>query len=105
MAQNISRVLDTKTTKPLELVYSDLSGPITPVAKDGFRYSISLVDKFSRMINFYSLRNKSETTKALKRFIADTACYGSIMRMRTDNGTEYISNEFKSFLIENKMKA
>ena len=26
------------------------------------------------------------------------------MRMRTDNGTEYIYNEFKSILIENKIK-
>ena len=50
---------------------------------------------------FYSLRNKSEATKALNKFIADTACYGYIMRMKTDNGTEYIPNEFKYDLIEN----
>ena len=50
MSQYISRVSETKATKPLELVYSDLSGPITLVAKDGFRYSISLADNFSLMI-------------------------------------------------------
>ena len=103
MPQYICRVPETKATKLFKFVYSDLSGPITPVSKEEFWYSISFVDNFSRMIYVYSLRDKSEATKALKRFIADTACYGNIMRMRTDNGTEYISNEFKSLLIENKI--
>ena len=43
MPQYISRVPETKATKPLKLVYYDLSGPITPVAKDRCSHMIHVI--------------------------------------------------------------
>ena len=104
MPQFISRTPDKRATKPLELVHTDLSGPITPTAKDGFKYAISFVDDFSGIINVYFLKNKSDAAKAFKIYIAEVSCYGTIERIRSDNGTEYTSNDFQSVILENKIK-
>ena len=37
----------------------------------------------------YFLKQKSDTTVGTERFLADTAPYGSIKRIRSDNGTEF----------------
>ena len=50
------------------------------------------------------MRNKSDTLEAFKMFIADTRPYGNIKRVRLDNGGEFISNAFKNYLRENKIK-
>ena len=46
MTQNRSRIPDRKATTPLELLHSDLAGPINPVGKDGFKYSLSFVNDY-----------------------------------------------------------
>ena len=44
MNQTRNRNPDTRAKAPLELVHTDLAGPITPVGKDGFIYAMSFVD-------------------------------------------------------------
>ena len=46
MTQSRNRNPDARATAPLELVYSDLAGPIDPVSREGFRYSIAFTDDF-----------------------------------------------------------
>lgn len=48
---------DVKTSKPLELVHTDLSGPIDPTGLEGHRYAISFTDDFSGSIAVYFLKN------------------------------------------------
>ena len=91
------------TSKPLEKVYSDLCGPITPTS-NGFRYTINFVDDFSGMIYVYFLKTKDAATDALERYLADTAPYGTVLHLHTDNGGEYISQRFKEVLIRHKIK-
>ena len=62
------------------------------------------VDDYSSIVFTYFLKNKSNAVDALKRFLADTALYGTVKRMRSDNGGEFISHEFQNILIENKIK-
>ena len=52
----------------------------------------------------YFLKQKSDTTVATERFLADTAPCGSIKRIRSDNGTEFTCKEFRSLLIRNQIK-
>lgn len=59
------------TSEILELVYTDLAGPIEPTAKDGFRYSISFTDDYSGLIFVYFLKQKNDAVKAVERFLAD----------------------------------
>ena len=44
----------------MQFVHTDLDGPITPVAKDGFKYTIDFVDDFSDAVFVYFLKEKSD---------------------------------------------
>ena len=42
--RDFNRNPDERATKPMEFAHADLRGPITPVARDGFRYVLGFVD-------------------------------------------------------------
>ena len=103
MSQWRNHAADEKAKSPLQLVHSDLAGPITPSSIEGSKYAIVFVDDFSGAIFVYFLKNKSDATQATARFIADMAPYGSIKTLRTDCGTEYTCSEFKELTLKNKI--
>ena len=102
---------DPRATKPFELIYTDLAGPIEPVAKDGYKYAIIVTDDFSGCLFKYFLKSQSDAAKATERFLADVAPYGTvkklnffhhifpseeIIQLRSDNGGEYKSKNSKN---------
>lgn len=95
-----NRKLDSKATKILELVHTDLAGPIEPISHEGYKYAVSFTDDYSGAVSVYFLKNKSDTTVATEKFLADTAPYGTVKCIRSDNGTEYTGNEFQSLMRE-----
>lgn len=52
----------------------------------------------------YFLKYKNETVQATERFLADTAPYGKIKRLRSDCGTEYTAKGFKSLIVKNGIR-
>ena len=104
MCQPRNHDSDAKATKPLELVHSDLSGPISPPSFENSKYSINFVDDYTGLITVYFLKNKSDAAAATERFIADMRPYGEILRFRSDNGSEYASAEFRHVMTKNKIK-
>ena len=104
MSQTRNRNPDTRAKAPLELVHTDLAGPITPVGKDGFIYAMSFVDDYSGVIMIYFLKNKTDAIGATQQFLADIAPIGKVKCIRSDNGGEFISSKFKSILQENQIK-
>src|SRR6218665_981184 len=84
MTQSFNRQSDIGATKPLELVHCDLSGPITPVARSGFRYmyAASFVDDYSRACTVYFLRQKRDGIHATEKFVADCAPIAEVKRLR-----------------------
>ena len=103
-----SREPDERATKPLEFIHSDIGGPITPIAKDGFKYVINFVDDFSGASIVYFLKHKSDATTALDKFLCDVAPYGKVnnvtTRFRSDNGGEYIAQKFEKILIQHQIR-
>ena len=109
-----NRKPDERAKECLELVHTDLIGPIEPVARDGFRYAIAFVDDFSSGTFIYFLKNKSDSAKALLKFLADVRPYGSVKkialdlspvkRIRSDNGGEFICKEFTNVLLKHRIK-
>lgn len=90
-----------KSEKPLELIHSDLL--TCPTASySGFYYMLVLVDDYTRFTWVYFMREKSETFGCFKRFkrIVEAEFQSGIWCFRTDNGTEYITNEFIDFCEE-----
>lgn len=98
-----SRIPDEKATEPLEFIHSDLAGPVEPIAKDGFKYAASFTDDYSGMVFPYFLKQKSDAVRATGAFLRDTAEHGTVKRLRTDNGTEYVNKDFESIMISNKI--
>ena len=93
-----------RSSKPLEMVHTDLAGPIQPIAKEGFRFAIVFVDDYSGAIFVYFLKQKCDAVKACEKFFADCAPYGQVKCMRSDNGTEFTCKEFEELLVKNGVK-
>ncbi len=74
------------------------------MSKEGFRYTIAFTDDYSGVVFVYFLKNKSDTVEATKKFLADSAPYGSVKCLRSDNGGKFILEKFKTLLSENKIK-
>jgi hypothetical protein len=80
----------------LQLVHSDICGPLNPTSNSHKRYFITFTDDFSRKTWVYFLVEKSETIEVFKRFKAkvEKETEKFIQCFRTDRGGEYTSNEF-----------
>ena len=104
MTQFRNHKTDEKAKKPLELVHTDLAGPISPASKEGCKYAVIFVDDFSGVIFTYFIKQKSDTVKATEKFLADVSIYGSIERLRSDHGTEYTCGEFENLMTTNKIR-
>jgi len=87
---------------PLDLVHSDVCGPLPP-AKDGSRYIVNFIDDYSRFAVTYLATNKSEVFTLFKQYEAyvSTLFDGKRIKvLRSDNGGEYVSTEFREFCLE-----
>ena len=104
MCQTRNRKPDERAKTPLEFVHCDLAGPIDPTARDGFRYALCFVDDFTGIHMVYFLKQKSDTVEATQKFLADTSPFGKVKRIRSDNGGEFLSKNFRDLLIKNKIK-
>ena len=90
-----------KTEGPMELVYTDLMGSITPAAKGGYTYISKFTDDFSRMNEIFLLKSKTEAFESLHLYNMTVAVKLGlrIQRLRADKGGEYISKEFKKLCV------
>ena len=88
-----------RAKKTLELVHSDICGPITPHSNGGKRYIITFIDDYSRRIWVYFLQEKSEAFVAFKSYkaLVEKEVGNPIKVLRTDRGGEYNSHEFSNF--------
>jgi len=59
----------TRATKPLELIYSDLSGKAPVPSMGGNYYYLTLIDDCTRFSWIYFLKNKSDAPAAIKDFV------------------------------------
>ena len=93
-----------RATKLLELVHTHILGPVKPLAKGKFSYSIAFVDEYSGATRVYALRQKKQAHLAFKKFIKDVSPYGRIMKIRFENQTEYPSIEFRKICLKNRIE-
>lgn len=89
-----------KSTRPLELVHSDVCGPMENVSLGGSRYFVSFIDDFSRYTHVYFIDKKSDVFSVFRDFEASVSNQTgqTIATLRTDGGGEYISAEFEQYL-------
>lgn len=102
--QTRNREPDRKAKKPLELIHTDLAGPMPTQSKEGHRYAQSFTDDYSGTMLVYFLKSKADTVQATEKFLADIAPYGEVKCIRSDNGTEFTSRDFQALLIKSKIR-
>jgi transposase InsO family protein len=89
-----------RATKPLEIVHSDVCGPMRTTSSGGARYVVTYIDNFSRKVWVYLLKSKGECLEKFKEFkaLVEKQLEYKIKVFRSDNGGEYISKRFQGFL-------
>nr|CAD1834390.1 unnamed protein product [Ananas comosus var. bracteatus] len=91
---------------PLELVHSDVFGPVKQSSISGMRYMVTFIVDFSRYVWVYFIKEKSEVLQKFKEFKekVESQTGHKIRCLRMDNGGEYTSTEFSAYLQECKIK-
>ena len=87
------------STEKLQLIHSDVCGPMSTESIGGKKYFVTFTDDYSRCCSVYFMKHKSEVLEKFKDFETATACSGErIRKLRTDNDGEYVSKEFEAYL-------
>eukprot|EP01018_Ginkgo_biloba_P026699 Gb_06519 [translate_table: standard] len=89
----------SKAREPLELVHTDLCGLMRTLSMEKARYFMKFIDDYTRKIWMYFLTKKSEAFMKFIEFraMAERQSGYKLRILCSDNGGEYISNEFKNF--------
>jgi hypothetical protein len=91
---------EIRSTRKLQLVHSDVCGPMNTDSIGGRRYFVTFIDDYSRCCKVYFMKRKSEVLEKFKEFEAGVTNESGkkIGTLRTDNGGEYVSNAFTNYL-------
>lgn len=68
----------SKTLKPnrvLELIHTDVCGPITPASHNSNKYFVTFIDDFSRFVIVHIIKSKNEVFECLKNYVAKVHCF------------------------------
>ena len=89
-----------RATIQLELVHTDVCGPMNVQARGGYEYFITFTDDYSRYGYVYLMRHKYEAFDKFREYkaVAEKQLDVHIKQLRSDLGGEYLSGEFKSYL-------
>jgi transposase InsO family protein len=90
---------DHKEKGILELIQSDVCGPMPSTSLSGYAYYVSFIDDYSRKTWVYFLKSKDEVLRKFKEFkaLVENISERKIKILRSDSGGEYTSNEFGIF--------
>ena len=93
-------VTHQQSKRRLELIHSDVCGSLQVESIGGSRYFVTFIDDYSRCAAVYFIKTKTEVLEKFKIFEAMVTkqCDEPILKLRTDNGGEYMSKEFQDYL-------
>lgn len=90
----------------LELVHTDVCGPMRTLSHPENKYFILFIDDFTRMTWVYFMRQRSEVFSIFKKFknMVEKQSGYYIKTLRSDRGKEYNSKEFDKFCEDEGVK-
>lgn len=94
-----SKKNNIRSNRILELIHTDVCGPVSTPGTDGSRYFVSFTDDYSRASMIYCMQNKSDVLEKFMEFVEMAESYHGckISKLRSDNGGEYTSKDFKNY--------
>lgn len=85
---------ESRSKEILDLVHSDVCGPISMKSLGGSLYYITFIDDFLRKTWFYSMKTKDEVFNNFQQFKTKVEnLTGNKIKIPRDNGREYTSKE------------
>ena len=89
-----------RAKEPLQLIHSDLCGPLETHSLSHAFYFLTFIDDFTHKTWVYFLKYKSETFSKFQEFktMVENESNKKIKTLRTDNGGKFIKNEFDAYL-------
>jgi transposase InsO family protein len=96
---NFDKCASYHASGPLQLVHSDLCGPLSSPSFFGCKYFLTFIDEFSRCTWVYFLKLKSDVFDKflVYKALVENKSGHQIQRLRIDNGGEYVKNNFTSY--------
>lgn len=84
----------------LDLIHTDVVGPMPTTSLGGKRYILTFLDDYSRKVFVFPIAKKSDVCKYTINFIkfVENQCNAKVKVLRSDNGTEYVNTELTDFL-------
>src|SRR5215216_5022953 len=85
-----------RATDLLEIIHTDVCGPMSVASRGGYRYVLTFTDDLSRYGYIYIMKHKSETFEKFKEFQSEVENQRNkkIKFLRSDRGGEYLSYDF-----------
>jgi transposase InsO family protein len=95
-----------KSAGVLDLVHTDVMGPMQTKIPGGCTYVVTFIDDYSRHVTVPFMKAKSEVLSKFKIFKAamENATGKTIKRLRFDNGGEDTGRQFKEYLNHHGIK-
>ena len=95
-----------RSNHPLDLVHSDVCGKIGTKSLGGGEYFVTFLDDHTRHIWVYILKHKGEVFQKFRewRALVEKSTERKVKAVRCDNGGEYTSTEFVTYLTQEGIK-
>ncbi|GKE48443.1 retrovirus-related pol polyprotein from transposon TNT 1-94 [Tanacetum coccineum] len=97
--------LNSSIRKCFHLLHMDLFGPVSPMSINHKKYTLVIVDEYSRYIWVHFLKKKSQAPEVIMSFIrmVENQNDVKVKQIRTDNRTEFRNHELESFYDEKEI--
>ncbi|KRY42280.1 Copia protein [Trichinella spiralis] len=91
-----------RAKKQIELIPSDICGPMITATPSDDRYMMTFIDDYYRFTVVHLLKTKDEAVDRIKDYVATlhTKFGRNPVTLRTDNGREYVNQRLRNFLGE-----
>ena len=89
-----------RSVEPLGLVHSDVCGKISTESLSGAEYFLTFIDDTTRYVWVYVLKRKVQVFERFLEWkaLVEKSTGRKLKALRTDNGGEYTSTEFETYL-------
>lgn len=95
-----------KAERLLYRVHSDVVGPFETRTPGGKRFFVTFIDEHSRYARVYLIARKNEVFEKFKQYLAESERHTGqkLCVLKSDQGGEYSSNEFKAYAATHGIK-